>query len=395
MLGAKALVVRLGLAVALTGGLVLAGCGGDDASDTASNGNGGSGASSGSGGSGASSGSGGSGNSAGTSASCSPACGSGTFCSSTGVCIPDGSCKTDQDCGQGGLKCSQADGTCVPGGGCGAKPFSITAQPPNVMIVLDRSGSMDGSVPNSGGKSRWQVASEAIAQLLSTYSSKINFGLALFSACTGNGCAPGVINNPIPASDASINATISGAQLCNSGDPETVIGGTLQGLVGEATLQQAGRDNVVLLVTDGADNCGGGGAQAATALLGQPVPVKTYVIGFSGDVNAGELTAIATAAGTAPYYQADDATQLASALSSIAAGVASCTYQLDQVPPGAGLWVFFNKDPAGVSQDPTNGWSYDPTTNTLTFHGASCDQIKGGTVTAIDVIYSCEKPTPA
>jgi len=301
----------------------------------------------------------------------------------------------DQDCQQAGLMCNLSDGTCVPGGGCGEKPFQVSAQPPNVLIVLDRSGSMGNDVPNSGGKSRWQVASEAIAQLLSTYAGKINFGLSLFSACTGNGCAPGKIVDPIPSAAAAINATIASTSLCNSGDPETVIGGTLNALLGETTLQQAGRDNVVLLITDGADNCGGGGPAAAAALLAQAVPVETYVIGFSGDVNASELTSIATAAGTAPYYQADDATQLKAALNGIVAGVASCTYQLDQAPPTAGLWVFFNKDPTGIPSDPQNGWTYDPTSNTLTFHGSSCSDIEQGKVSDIQVIYSCQKPTPA
>jgi hypothetical protein len=253
---------------------------------------------------------------------------------------------------------------------------------------------MGKSVPNSGSKSRWQVASEAIASVLTKYGSKINFGLSLFSACKGNGCAPGVVNDPIPSTAATINGTIAGTSLCNSGDPETVVGGTLAAMVGESSLQQAGRDNIILLITDGADNCGGGGAAAAASLLAQAVPVKTFVVGFSGDVNASELTAIAQAAGTAPYYQADDATQLNTALNGIVAGVATCTYQLDQAPPSGGLWVFFNKDPAGVPSDPTNGWVYDPATNTLTFHGAACDSIKQGSVSDIQVIYSCSKPAP-
>ncbi len=327
---------------------------------------------------------------------CTPSCSSGQFCSALGSCIPVGSCKTDADCVQSpGLKCNVAEQKCVPGGECGEKDFKITALPPNLMIVLDRSGSMGGSVPNSGGKSRWQVASEAIAALTASFAGKINFGLTPFSACTGNGCAPGVITNAIGASAAQINATIAGTTLCNSGDPETVIGGTLQGFVGDQSLQQPGRDNAILLITDGADNCGGGGAGAATALLGQAVPVTTYVVGFSGDVNKSELTAIAQAAGTAPYYQADDATQLNAALSKIASGVASCTYTLDGVPPSGGLFVFFDKNPAGVPADGNNGWSYDPTSNTITFHGSSCDQIKKGTVTQIDVIYSCSQPVPS
>ncbi|MBI4699953.1 MAG: VWA domain-containing protein [Deltaproteobacteria bacterium] len=326
--------------------------------------------------------------------SCPGGCGEGQFCSAAGECIAAGTCKVDADCDQGsGLACDLQIGQCVPGGSCGEQQFEITAQPPNMMIVLDRTGSMDKGVPNTG-KSRWEVASEAVAKVLADFSVKIKFGLVVFSACKSGGCAPGVINNPIGSSAADINKTIANTNLCDSGDPETVIGGTLKKLQGEPTLQEAGRDNVVLLITDGQDNCGGGGAKAAADLLAQPVPVPVYVVGFSGDVNAGELTAIATAAGTAPYYQADSPDELQQALAGIAAGVASCTFKLAAQPPGDKLWVFFNKDPNPVPSDPKDGWTYDPATNTLSFHGAACEKLKSGQVTDIDVIFACTQPTP-
>lgn len=329
----------------------------------------------------------------GPSLGCGGPCASGSFCSASGACIPDGTCKEDADCA-GGLACDAAAAKCTPGGGCGAKPFKITALKPNVMIVLDRSGSMGKSVPGAG-KSRWQVAQEALNQLFASYSNTIGFGLVMFSACNGAGCSPGKISNPIGSYTTDIQKTVAATPLCNSGKNETVIGGTLNGLIGEVSLQVADRPNVIVLVTDGADNCGGGGAKAAAQLLAQAVSVKTYVVGFSGDVNASELTSIAKAAGTAPYFQAENGTQLQSALSQIATGVATCTFKLDQVPPSGSLWVFFDKDPTGVPKDPNNGFAYDAQTNTLTFHGAACGLIQQGKVKDIDVIYACDKPTPS
>ncbi|MBK7584392.1 MAG: VWA domain-containing protein [Myxococcales bacterium] len=324
---------------------------------------------------------------------CGGPCPGGTFCSPSGQCIADGTCSVDADCAAG-LACDTTLGKCTPGGGCGAKPFQITALKPNVLIALDRSGSMGKSVPGAG-KSRWQVAQAALDKLFASYKDTIGFGLVMFSACNGPGCAPGKISNPIGSYTTDIQKSILASQLCNSGKAETVIGGTLNGLIGEVSLQVADRPNVIVLMTDGADNCGGGGAKAAAQLLAQAVPVKTYVVGFSGDVNAGELTAIAKAAGTAPYFQADTGTQLDTALSQIANNVATCTFKLDQVPPSGSLWVFFDKDPTGIAKDPNNGFDYDAASNTLTFNGASCAQIQQGKVTAIDVIYACSKPTPS
>ncbi|MCC6898200.1 MAG: VWA domain-containing protein [Polyangiaceae bacterium] len=346
----------------------------------------------GGGGSGGALASGGSGGSGGMSLGpgCTGACTPGTFCSASGSCIADGTCAADGDCG-GGKVCDPNTLTCTVGGKCGQKPFKLVAQTPNLMIVLDRSGSMGKSVPGSN-KSRWQVASEALAQVFKKYDGKIDFGLSLFSACLSQGCAPGIIDAPLPTPVATLQAKIAATKLCNSGHNETVIGGTLQALVGHPALQAPGKENVVVLITDGADNCGGGGANAATALKNQPVPVKTYVVGFSGDVNKSELSKIATAAGTGPYYQAENAAQLDASLSAITQDVATCSYKLDEVPPSSGVWVFFNKDPKGVPQDGTNGWSYDAPTQSVVFHGSSCALIKQGAVTAIDVIYACEKP---
>jgi hypothetical protein len=44
------------------------------------------------------------------------------------------------------------------------------------------------------------------------------------------------------------------------------------------------------------------------------------------------------------------------------------TYLLNTTPEGD-IYVFLNNDPMGIPMDPSNGWSYDPTIGTLTFHG--------------------------
>src|SRR5262249_41448264 len=40
-----------------------------------------------------------------------------------------------------------------------------------------------------------------------------------------------------------------------------------------------------------------------------------------------------------------------------------------------------------VPNDPTNGATYDPGSNSLVFHGTSCDQIKAGGASNLDVVY--------
>jgi hypothetical protein len=327
-------------------------------------------------------------------------------------CGPPGSCIVDDDCPDGQI-CE--DGTCMIGGDCGGFVFVIEAVPPNLLIMLDRSGSMDADVPNTN-LNRWEVAKLAIEQVTTNFDDKIRFGLATYSACTGNGCAPGTIVVPIADQNAgAINgflATTVGAgsnngqnvnddglieYLCDSGDPETNTGTSLNVQVGNPALQDPERDNSILLITDGAESgdCiedGVDGTVAASNLFGQAIPVKTFAVGFGG-ANLDEINAIAAAGGTQMGYLADMAADLEMALDQIANAVATCTFELDQVPPDAAeIYVFFDKDPAGVPNDPNSGWTYDPMTNTVTFHGAACDAIKAGTVADIDIVYGCNEP---
>ena len=59
-------------------------------------------------------------------------------------------------------------------------------------------------------------------------------------------------------------------------------------------------------------------------------------------------------------------------------------------------YVFFNNDPKGIPGDPSkmDGWDYDPVTGKLTFYGPTCDLLKSGTVTDVDVVFGCDMPTP-
>ena len=76
------------------------------------------------------------------------------------------------------------------------------------------------------------------------------------------------------------------------------------------------------------------------------------------------------------------------AFADIVNGVASCTYQLSMKPADASLIVAYIGGVA-VPQDPTNGTTYDPGSNSLVFHGTSCDQIKSGATSSLDIVYGC------
>jgi hypothetical protein len=326
-------------------------------------------------------------------------CPAGQHCGSwSGECVPEGGCVVSEDC-EGGQVCQ--DGMCVIGGECGAQEFELTKVVPNVMIVLDRSGSMEGDVQDSD-KNRWEVAKDAINKLVTTFNEEIRFGLVTYSACVGNGCSAGTIVVPIAEFNGGpiqqFLADKGNGYLCDSGDPETSTGNTLKALVGEPQVQDATRANAVLLITDGNESgeCQGNtnGAAAAAELFAQAISVRTYAVGFADGI-LGSLAEIATNGGTMTPYNANNPASLELALDAIAGAVVSCTFELDFVPEDPNeIYVFFEDMVPGIANDPQNGWTYDPNTNTISFHGTACESLKNGGVVDVDVVFGCDVPIP-
>ncbi len=342
---------------------------------------------------------------------CQPPCAMGSFCSAASTCIPNGTCSGDEDC-ELGLTCDAAKKVCVPGGKCGAQEASAALLTPNLLMVLDRSCSMTSKV---NGVSKWQTALGAIGTMMTKYQGKIRFGLTLFPDLVKLDCAQSVIpfppapNNELPIATFLFDAL----SFLNPYFPKypcvTNIDTAMQQAATEPTLTDPTRESFVMLITDGSQsqNCslGGGdvGTEATVAALAAS-GVKTFVIGFGGtDIDPAALNAFANAGG-APinngmthYYDAADAVSLDQALAAIATQAMSCTYALDSTLEDPDkLFVFFNNQPTTIPRDPLHlaGWDYDAPTNSVTFYGTFCDDLKSGKVTDVDLVYGCSEPTP-
>lgn len=355
-------------------------------------------------------------------------CGEGLVCSpATQLCVADLTCMSSTDCGgaaycDGSGKCAPAttgspctgntecnpDEMCVGGFcGCEGSTFDATLVPPNVLIVLDRSSSMNaapnGQNVNAGNPSKWTIAKDAVASVSSTYATQIRFGLKLYPGedlacndggrCDDTGFVPGhVFVDPGQAdATAQISMTLMDADTCSFGTPTQE---ALAILESYTPLQDTTRANAILLITDGQSSCEDPVPEAAV-LLGKSPSIRTFVVGFGGEVDATELNGLAENGGTAKatdpkYYQADDASGLGAALMMIAGSVRSCTYTLSQTPDDlTKLFVFFDKNM--VSEDATNGWTYSATTNTVEFHGTSCMTLQNSAA-KLTIVYGCPIP---
>jgi hypothetical protein len=213
-----------------------------------------------------------------------------------------------------------------------------TCRPPQLMIVLDRSGSFarrpDGTVPpnTADGKreTRWHIALTGIKTVAADLEDGLQFGLALFprdpDGAGGEDCSnlgtwldeylppettDGVCNpGELKVSPTLMNAgaldeaiTINNTGLCSW----TPIGAGLSAARAELdAIRDPEYQQYALLITDGRDNCDGKEGYATGSLANadamQAAGVDLYVVGFDGtgeDLDPAHLNDLACAGHTA------------------------------------------------------------------------------------------------
>jgi hypothetical protein len=284
---------------------------------------------------------------------------------------------------------------------CGGMQFALTRLPPNVLLVLDRSGSMSEPINAGSTTSKWDDLKAALTSVIGSYDSQLQLGASLFAdSSSTNSCAPGKID---VATGAAHGAQVLAQVNASSPGSNTPTAATLDSVIANGKLNDPTRDNVVVLATDGEPNCGDTNVVGRiNTLYAQNPPVKTYVIGV-GDATASDpatLNSWAVAGHTAQsgaatqYYQANSPTDLKNAFDAIAGGLVSCTFQLGQTPPDPSqLYVFSNGQ--SVAADPANGFVYDAAGPSVVLKGSTCDALqKNPNGTKIQVVYGCPTPPP-
>jgi hypothetical protein len=227
--------------------------------------------------------------------------------------------------------------------------------PPDILIVLDRSGSMkdkiDGTTCNGGcgADSKWTQMTDALNLFTPTVEGSVNWGLKLFGS-SSSGC------------DVTGSAEVA-PKIMNAAAIKTSIGKTTPGsstpttaAVTKAAAYLAGVNDsnpkFILLATDGMPTCGSAAcapgtvtgnqnqcddanAIAAVKSVHDSMGIDTFVIGI-GTANGGgdaTLTAMAQAGGhprsaTPAYYSVQSAAELTDAFKAIVGQVGSCNFAL-------------------------------------------------------------------
>lgn len=317
----------------------------------------------------------------------SKACGPGAVCSDQGICLANqtgGECTLDEDCPR--------REQCIAGHcGCMGGNFEAEVVVPNVLILLDKSGSMDRDAGK--GDTKWNIALRAVEGLLREFEGKIRFGLLLYPA--DGGCGLGSLDVGVgPESGPEILSALKAASPQGS----TPIGAALAQVRTYEGIHDPSRPNYILLLTDGEERCGGDGEAEVEALRGLDPEVKTFVVGFGDGVSASDLEAMAVAGGTAKgggtaYFQADDEASLNEAFSTIGGMVLSCSYTIDDT--GLALTpdeIFVYFDGAPVAHDGEDGWDYEGGSGRIEFRGGACSALQSGQVEDLVIVHGCPVP---
>lgn len=293
---------------------------------------------------------------------------------------------------------------------CGAQSEDIglvnLGDPPDLLIVLDRSGSMSSPIPTfpPNFTPKWNIMRDALKSLVMQTQDNIRYGLMEFP--TNDDCAvTSALRVPI---DLGQSPEINMYFANRSPNGNTPADAALRAALAHyQSIPVNPEGRYVLFATDGEPNCTTpeGAAAPNTVAAVQALAaagIKTYVLGFGGGFVTGTVLNDAALAGQVPrpggpphYYAANNAAELQTVLGQIAGGVIvpSCSYQLASLPPVPDdVTVTLNGQPVPRSTLHTNGWDYHPDAHTITFFGSYCDDITSGAVGNVAFAYGCPGP---
>jgi hypothetical protein len=308
---------------------------------------------------------------------------------------------------------------------CGVTGKKAEKLLPEILILLDRSGSMNEDIDNEtcnggcGAESKWGLMTPTLMQVVTDTNADVNWGLKFFPESTAAGCnvnsmaavpiAPGnatAVNNAIMA----VTNTTGGVMGINGTPTRNATTGATTYLTGRTTPNP----KFILLATDGLPNCAAGGDTSTDDPTGATMAIasaltagyKTFVVGIatSGATADMTLSAMANAgglsrAGTPTYYPVTTGQQLADAMRTLVTAANTCVFQIGAPPTTDGTtdlaWINVFGDGVEIKRDlsHTDGYDYtDASMRSIQIYGPQCDQVMTGAIHEVNVTFRCLLP---
>jgi hypothetical protein len=288
----------------------------------------------------------------------------------------------------------------APDAACGLQRHRLDRLIPQLMLVLDRSGSMNLGL-DFGSNTRWQETTAAVQYVLRQTRGTVAWGLKNFPTITGCDVLPQV---EVPISDdwLPVSNAIAAGSPAQSGAGTPTSDAVAAAAAYLETLTTP-NPKYIVLATDGLPTCPQTDLalalqdtidqMAAAAAAGFP----SFVIGIAtagteADVALGQMAVAGgrPRTGMPAYYPVGDRQSLVTALGQITRSVETCTFPLDRQAPSPED-VAVNVDGTRIMRDATrmNGWDYGPDNKVVNLYGAACEKVKGGGVLSLEIIFGC------
>ena len=329
------------------------------------------------------------------------------------------------------------------GPNCGEEEFQLAAVPPNVMLVLDKSGSMliewdADDDPFTPDITRWNSLYSVVDFVVVNFDNEINFGANLFPAMDATNAlgagACGVENVPeVPVMAENALAVLMGIPPQDTMDIQGATPATagVETAVTHLDMLDPSIGRFMILVTDGAANCGDdadtsqcpgigcGLMEEYDARLAQVVGdaltqdgIPTFVVGIDivdelvgvgddGQTEANtfeELNLVAIAGGKPrdgdeKFFNANNEVELMEALSEIAGQVTTCVVPLATAsmhPDFVEISIAGVEIPRVEDCATEDGWVWvdpDGPYDAVELCGAACSQLAAAG--DVDITFAC------
>ncbi len=305
----------------------------------------------------------------------------------------------------------------LDGKNCGLQQYGLQALPPDLLVVLDRSGSMANGyddvsctstkpVPMQPCTPKWPDMVNGLTMVVGNTVGTIRWGLKYFPDDDVMGSCnvgPGAAVAPAPNSGTMVNTLLATAQPDPGGSTPTA-----KAVTSAAAYLMTLTDpnpKYILLATDGLPKCGtknsgadsgAGAAVLAATMAGIPV----YVVGI-GNVSGAIATLntmadnggrprMSTTDPTTHYYPVASTADLVSILTAIGGQIATCTFTLGKAPPDPTNIAVYG-DMVRLPQDKTHamGWDYGAGMTSVELFGTTCDAVKNKQIKSVQAVFGC------
>jgi hypothetical protein len=199
----------------------------------------------------------------------------------------------------------------------GASPAALAQKERTVLMVLDASGSMVQKLPD--GATRMDAAKAAVVDALGKVADTQRIGLRVYghqSPTSAKNCEDSALVTPLgPAGNARAAITSAIAPLAAKG--YTPIRFSLERAAGDLA-SEAGKEKVIVLISDGKETCAGDPCAMAKALAKADADLVIHTIGFAVDQAARQQLQCIAAVGRGTYFDAQNRNDLGDKLGTAA-----------------------------------------------------------------------------